>query len=200
MEHTIYLIFAVVGCTLVLAQAVLLVLGFAGDGDLDTDHDVGADHDFGADQDFDHDGDHGAEGHGNLFFGILSFKALCAFAGVFGLTGLVLEDHSMSPSVRVLFAAGAGFVVMLAVARLMIAMSHLQSSGTVDIRNAVGHSGTVYVRVPGENTGWGKVTVEVQGRSLELRAVTDGPELKSGALVSVVGLAGDETLKVERIR
>ena len=198
MEHTIYLVFAVAGCTLIGLQVVLQVFGIMGDTDLDDVHtDVDAGH---ADFDHaDHDPGHGAEGHGNLFFGILSLKALCAFAGIFGLTGLILEGHDMSVGLRVVFATSAGLAGMLAVARLMVGLTRLQASGTMDIRNAVGHSGLVYTRIPESNSGWGKVTVEVQGRSLELRAVTDGPELTSGTRISVVSVVGDETLKVARI-
>ena len=190
VEHTVYLILAVVGCTLLVAQVVLQLFGLADGDDLG-----GAD----VDTDVDHGGDAGADGHGNWFFGVLSFKALTAFAGVFGLTGLILEEQSIHPGLRVAYAAGAGIVAMLAIARLMIAIASLHYSGTVDIRNAVGHTGTVYTRIPEANSGWGKVTVEVQGRTLELRAVTLGAELQSGTRVQVVSVAGDETLQVERI-
>lgn len=189
MEHTIYLICAIAGCTLVVVQLAFQLFGIVGDVDGDgMDHADGPGHTNGFD-----------DGHGNLFFGILSFKALTAFAGLFGLTGLALEGGQVSGTMRVILALSAGFLGMLGVARLMLLISQLHASGTVDVRNAVGRTGIVYTRIPASGEGWGKVTVDVQGRSLELRAVTDGPELKSGRRVAVVALAGDETLKVEGI-
>ena len=40
------------------------------------------------------------------------------------------------------------------------------------------------------------MTVEVQGRSLELSAVTAGEPIATGAMVTVVAVEGDETLRV----
>lgn len=202
MEHTIYLVFAVAGSTLAVLLVVLQVIGFLGidgAGEVHTDlgGNLGVDHDPG----FLHTGDQGAaagvEGHGNVFFGILSFRALAAFAAVFGLSGLILEGSGLSIGPRVLLAVGAGSAAMLGIARLMLAMTRLSASGTLDIRNAVGHSGVVYTRIPEKHTGWGKVTVEIQGRTLELRAVTSGPELKAGHRCTVVDVSGDDTLEVE---
>ena len=44
--------------------------------------------------------------------------------------------------------------------------------------------------------GEGKVTVEVDGRQVHLRAITDGEKLPAGAQVRVLELLADETIKV----
>jgi hypothetical protein len=87
---------------------------------------------------------------------------------------------------------------MLLVAWAMRGLARLQASGTVNVRNAVGASGTVYLRIPGARSGRGKVTVEVQGRSMELPAVTDGDTLETGTSVTVESVEGDDLLKVAR--
>jgi hypothetical protein len=202
VEQTIYWVCAIAGCTLVGIQVVLQVFGlFDTDVDVDGAH---ADVDVGhVDVDAGHaDVAHAADGHiddvqghGNVLFGVLSFKALCAFAGIFGLVGLILIDRDVGTGGRVAAAAGAGFVGMLGVGWMMRSLSRLQSSGTVDIRNAVGRRGTVYLPIPGANTGQGKVTVSVQGRLMEFAAVTDGEALATGTHVTVLAVQG-ETLKV----
>ena len=186
MEHAIYKYSAIVGCTLVLLQVILQVVGLAGDTDIDGEH-----------GDMDHA--HGTDGHGNLFFGILSFKALCAFAGIFGLTGLATDDSDMGTSARAALATGAGFVGMLFVAWMMRSIARLQASGTVKVQNAVGRTGTVYLTIPAENKGSGKVTVEIQGRSMEFPAVTAGEEIRTGVRVTVTAVEGDETLRVQPV-
>ena len=154
MEHSIYLYSAIVGCTFVGLQVILQVFGLFDDVD-------GADA-VDADVDIDVDVDH--DGHSSsAFFGILSFKALCAFAGIFGLSGLMMLRGEASMQVRVLVACSAGVAAMFGVAWMMKSLSRLQSSGTVDLRNAVGRIGNVYLRIPGSNNGVGKVTVEIQG-------------------------------------
>ena len=194
MEHDIYLYAAIFGCTLVGLQVILQVFGLMDtDGadalDADASHSMDA---AGA-----HDFDPGADAHGSsLFFGILSFKALCAFAGIFGLVGLVMIETGSATHIRVLAASGAGVAAMFGVAWMMKALTRLQSSGTIDIRNAIGRTGSVYLRIPGEGAGTGKVTIEVQGRSMVLPAITDGDEIATGRRVTVVGVAGLEAVKV----
>ena len=185
MEYAIYKYCAIIGGTLVGIQLVLQLLGLGGDHDVDSGH--GDPH-----------GEAATEGHGNVFFGILSFKALTAFAGVFGLVGLVVVEKSLGGVARIGTAAGAGITSMFLVAWVMRGLSRLQASGTVNVRNAVGTTGTVYLRIPAHGTGRGKVTVEVQGRSMEFPAVTDGDTLETGTQVTVEAVEGEDLLKVAR--
>ena len=126
MEHTIYLFCAIAGCTIVLLQVVLQVLGLGAEVD-------GVDA-VDADADFDPDG------HGNAFFGFLSFKALCAFLGVFGLVGLIQLKGSNSVGVRLGIAFASGMAGVVLVGWMMRSLAGLQSSGTVNPNNA-GHPG-----------------------------------------------------------
>lgn len=195
MEHDIYLYAAIFGCTLVGLQVILQVFGLL---DTDAADALDADASHSMDAAGAHDFDPGADAHGSsLFFGILSFKALCAFAGIFGLVGLVmLQSESAQRPMRMLVATASGAAAMFGVAWMMRALSHLQSSGTIDIRNAIGRTGSVYLRIPRDGEGTGKVTVEVQGRSMEFPAITDGDEIPTGQRVTVVAVVGRETVKV----
>ena len=187
MEHDIYLYAAILGCTLVGLQVILQVFGLM---DMDAD---AADAAHGVDS----MDAHAEHGHGSsAFFGILSFKALCAFAGIFGLVGLVMLETSSRVPMRVAVASASGVGAMFAVAWMMRGLAKLQSSGTVEPRNAVGRAGSVYLRIPGHTEGAGKVTIEIQGRSMEFPAITEGDEIPTGKQVTVVAVEGGETLKV----
>jgi hypothetical protein len=191
-EEKIYLWMSIIGGGFLLLQVILQVIGLDShadgmDGDVHVDVDV--DHDVG-------DGHH----HGNAFFGILSFKALVSFVAIFGLTGLTLLDKTdLGQPLRILYSGLAGFAAMLIVAWLMRMLHSLSSSGTVQLQNAVGREGAVYLRIPGQNEGRGKVTFELQGRTVELAAMTDGEELKTGARVRIVEVLGDETVRVAAV-
>lgn len=185
MEESIYTWMAVIGCTILVVQVILQVVGLEGDADADVDIDA------------DIDGD--VSGHGNLFFGFLSFKALVAFVGIFGLTGLMLAESDMSTGMRALYATLAGFAAMVVVGYMMRALHSLGHSGTLKLTNALGRQGSVYLRIPGSGGGRGKITIEIQGRSVELAAVTDGDDIQTGALVQVVEVLGDETVKVQAV-
>jgi len=194
VEYAIYKYCAIIGCTLVGLQVVLQALGVFGETDVDHAGHVEVD----GGHDFDHSEAH-PEGHGNTFFGILSVKALTAFAGIFGLVGLVMSKQDVGTAARLATSLGAGVAGMFVVAWMMRGLSRLQSSGTIVIGNAVGRTGTVYLRIPGQNAGRGKVTLELQGRALEFPAATDGDTLETGMRVTVEAVEGDDTLKVTRV-
>ena len=87
----------------------------------------------------------------------------------------------------------------MGVAWLMRLLHSLSSSGSLNLHNAVGREGSCYLRIPAGSDGQGKVTVDMQGRSVELRAMTDGDEIPTGSRVRVVEVLGDETVKVAKI-
>ncbi|HVR74662.1 MAG TPA: hypothetical protein VMT52_10035 [Planctomycetota bacterium] len=191
---TLYILCATVGGTILIIQTILLVVGAGGHGDLD---DIGG-HDL-------HDGhldpgggagDSDAGFHGDGFFQILSFKALVAFVTFFGLAGLATTKSGFEPIPALVLALCAGGLALYSVAYLMAAISRLQSKGNLDVRNAVGRSAKVYLRVPGGRSGQGKVLIAMQGRRVELKAITPGPEIPSGAEVRVVGTSAAGTVEV----
>ena len=82
---------------------------------------------------------------------------------------------------------------------LMRGLFKLTADGTERIARAVGEEATVYLTIPGENQGAGKVHVTVQHRTLEFDAVTSGEKLPTGARVIVVGVLSSDRVEVEPI-
>jgi hypothetical protein len=191
--NNLYVLCATIGGTILVLQTVLLALGAGGHGDGDVGaggaHDFHGDH---ADSSHDHDDHH----HGDSFLRLLSFKTLVAFVTFFGLAGLATTRSGFEPVPALAIAICAGGVALYLVAYLMATMSRLQSKGNLDIQNAVGQSGKVYLRVPGERAGQGKILLAMQGRKVELKAVTPGPEIPSGAEVRVVGTSAAGAVEV----
>ena len=194
----VYTIFAVVGGVVLVCQLVLNLIGLGGEhfdfmGELGLgDHGV----DLG-----DHHADlggHGIEGHdASWFFGMLSFRSLVAAVAFFGLGGLAGLSASLPEYFSFVLALAAGAVAMIAVAWMLRFFYSLHDEGNVYIENAVGQTGTVYLSIPGHNTGTGKVTVSVQDRSMEFLAVTSHDALPSGSAVVVIGIVSPDTVKVE---
>lgn len=172
--HTLFVICAAIGGSLLVIQTVLMLMG----GDADTDAD-------GVDI---------ADADGS--FQWLSFKALVAFLAFFGLTGLAGEQADLDANLTLVLAFAAGVGAIVLVGWMMRSLSRLQADGSLKLTNAVGCAGTVYVRVPAARSGEGKVTISVQGRSVECRAVTSGPELSSGTPIIVRAMASSSTLEV----
>lgn len=183
--QSIYLGSALVGGGLLLLQMAMSLLGGGHDGDVTPETDLSAD--LGADV------DHGGGGIG------FSFRAVVAFLTFFGIGGMacVKAGFSMLPTLGVALLSGSLAFWLIGLA--LSAFRHLRSSGNLDIRNAVGVEGKVYLSVPAGGTGEGAVTIEIQGRSLQFKALTKGRELKTGALCRVLAVRSGDTLEVESV-
>lgn len=179
--ETVYLGCAAAGGTVLVLQTVLLLFG-GGDGEADGVHDHGAG---------DHDGDPG--------FTLLSVRTGAAFLAFFGLAGWGALRAGWSPLGALGAASGAGTVSLFAVAALFSLQKKLHSQGNLDPRNAVGKTARVYLRVPGEHGGKGKITVAIQGRTNEYEASTAGAELPTGCEVRIVRQITPDTFEVEAL-
>ena len=200
MLFTMYVLCAVVGGTVLLCQFVLTLLGMSDADDIDAGHDVP--HDVG------HAGSHGDGAHdhpdahhdANWFFGIITFRTVIAALTFFGLSGLMFRSMELGqaqPVVGFVLALGIGWGAMYGVHWMMKGLHRLKAEGTARIERSVGQPGSVYLRVPGERSGVGKVTVIVQNRTMEYQAMTLHDALPTGAKIVVVGVVGPDTVEVE---
>lgn len=185
----IFLICAVIGG---VAFGIWLLLQFAG-GALDTDVD--------ADVDLDVHGDVGdVSGHADLSFTLLSFQGLSSFLTMFGLVGLTTHrEMGLSAAMALISAAAAGSFMTWVISRMFRVFSNLQSSGTLDMNNAIGQQGQVYLRIKPGNSG--KVRINLQGRMKVVDCVAEGSELiESGTKVKVTRLLDGHLLVVEPVK
>ncbi|MFH0938153.1 MAG: hypothetical protein V1899_02575 [Planctomycetota bacterium] len=181
----LYTICAIVGGTLFTIQLLLMLCGLGGDHAADA----------GADQDISHDVGHD-QGHAFGLHGMFTFRALVVGLTFFGLAGHIAADNELSTLGILLIAGGTGLLGLFLVAMLMHGMQKLEKEGNVHIEQALGEEATVYLTIPGQKSGVGKVTVKVQDRLMEYRAVTEYDTIHTGATVEVVDLEDGATLKV----
>jgi len=189
-----YLYCAVISGSLFLLQLLLgmVGLGHGADGvDLDV-HDLPT-ADVDAVTDFD-GFDHG----GLRFVGLLSLRAIVAAGTIFGLAGLA-AGKQFDPFVTFVIATVAGGAVLYGVAWIMQNVYRLAADGTVRIDHAVGQTGSVYLAIPERKTGVGKVTVEVQERTMEYEAMTAGEALATGTPIVVTDVLNPEMVEVAAV-
>ena len=84
---------------------------------------------------------------------------------------------------------------MFSVHWMMKQLSRLRADGSVRIDNAVGRTGTVYLRIPGHLGGVGKIQLNLQNRTVELSAWTDRSEIPTGATVLVTRVVGPDSVE-----
>ncbi len=209
LEHV--LLYLAIPATLVLAaQTLLLFLGGDADGGgdgpeagVDLDGDGIPDALFpdpdGCGDPLSHGdaGDAPEDGPSGQGLHILTVRGVAVFVALFGWGGLWLCQMGMPQWLAVFLAVPIGLAGMVGVALILQQAMRLQYDGTMDLRNAVGKEGTVYLTVPPGRSGSGKVNVLVQDQLRELDAVTDGDSpLLTGAAVVVEALFNGDTLVV----
>jgi hypothetical protein len=123
-------------------------------------------------------------------------RAVASFFTVFGLTGWLGVTQNWHPALIAGTAFGSGLAVMLVVAWLLRMQMRLQTRGNLEPANALGQSARVYLRIPARNTGFGKVTLKLQGRTAEFSAFTLGEALPTGALVKIAHMSTPDTFEV----
>ncbi len=172
-----YIACAVAGGTVLIAQTGLNLFGLGGDSDIDPDIDV---------DDID--------GGDSLSF--LSIRALAGFMTFFGLVGWMGTGKEWGTVITAGAAFAAGSSVMFLIAFLMRFFRRMASSGNVKPAKAVGKTANVYLRIPADNQGKGKITVRLQDRSMEFDAVTKGAELPTGSECRIVAMITEGTFEV----
>lgn len=175
------------------------------DIDMDVNIDVDADLDFGADANIDGnvcpsgDADSATHVHGNFAsLRLFTLQGIVAFLAVFGWVSIAALSSGMPSVGAIVLGVVAGFFAMYGVAKLVQISGRLAENGTIDFRNAIGETAAVYIPIPPNGEGEGKVTLTLQGRFMECNAVSNEKELlKTGTVVRVTDLNG-EVLVVER--
>ena len=193
--YMLFLICALFGGTVFILQFVLAIIG-AGADDLDIADDIPDDipDDFG-------DVTAGAHGHDSTWlFGVISFRTIIAALTFFGLAGLASLEGKLNAPLTLLIALAVGAAAMYGVHYLMQLLYRLRHDGTARIQRTVGQRGTVYIPIPGNNEGLGKIQIRTQGRIMEYAAKTREPvKLKTGTTVEVVSVLSPMTLEVEPV-
>ena len=127
---------------------------------------------------------------------LLSVRALSAGLGFFGIGGLLGLATGLGLLAAVPFGLVLGLAATVGTAMITRWMLTLETDGSVEIHGAVGVSGTVYLAIPGERSGTGKVLLNLQNRTVEYQAVTSSGPLPTGASILVVDVVGPDTVDV----
>ncbi len=153
--------------------------GDAGDFIADTDSDAG----FG-------------DSLGDLF----SLRSLVNFLIGFSWSGIALYNMIIDDAILItvcMFIGIAFGVIFFIILRQLLKLAH---DGSFRITDALHKTAEVYLTIPANRAGKGKVLVSVRGSVRELDAMTEGAEtLLNTTTVKVVKIENDNILIVERV-
>jgi|TARA_B100000965_G_scaffold201819_1_gene168513 hypothetical protein len=130
-------------------------------------------------------------------FKALTFQGIMAFMMFFGLAGLwVLDGDSDQTSLAIVVGSITGFGSMYGTGKLFQLFVALQSDGTIDMDDAIGSVGTIYLRIP--EGGVGQIQVESGSAMRTYNAKTeDGQAMSTGDFAEVIDVVSS-TLIVKR--
>ena len=186
---------AVPATVIMILQTVMIFIGMAGHSDVDMPDDNGIEGVFGSDSPDAPDVHFGDSG-----LRIFTVRGMVAFFAVGGWAGLSALSLSGSAAAAIVTAFIAGTLALLLVAWFFKWAASLNENGTLQMESAVGKVGEVYITVPPEMSGTGKVNVIIQGRMTEAEAMTDCDRpLKYGEPVEVVDMAVGNVFKVRPV-
>ena len=175
---------AIGGTALFLIKILLLFMGADHGGDADGGfgdmggHDIGG-HDVG-------DVDHGDAHHGDstTAFNLLSIQSLATLAMGTGWMGLAaMRSLHLGDAAAVLLGLAFGIAMVFMMGKLLLKARQLESSGTLDVQEALGQTGSVYLSIP--EGGKGQVQIVVQGRLVTLDARSPGAAIPTGTKILV---------------
>ncbi|QNO15425.1 hypothetical protein HYG86_11950 [Alkalicella caledoniensis] len=180
----VYWYLAIPFTVLLVIQLISTFVGLGGNSDLDGGDDGG---------------DIGDDGDIEPGFRILTVRNLVTFFAVFGWSGITFSSLGFGQVITALISTILGIIMLLVVSALFYFIIKLAYSGTMDIQRAVGATGEVYLPIPANRSGVGKVNITFQGSFRELEAMTDeGRKIPRGAMITVKAVVNNSILLVEK--
>ena len=155
---------------------------------------MGADASDGLDADFDGDFD-GADAPFQLF----SLRNLTNFLIGFSWTGVLLYDNFDSKAVLIFVALLVGIAFVTLFFFMMKQILKLGEDNTFRIESTIGKTANVYLTIPENKSGKGKVQVSVNGTTHELDAITENESIASGNVVRIKTVENGNLLIVEKL-
>jgi hypothetical protein len=116
---------------------------------------------------------------------------------MFGWAGLAARKTGIANAWVLLIAVASGVLMVALLYFIMSKATKLRESGTLQPKNAISRIGQTYLRIPAQRNGLGKVQIQVQGRLVELDAMTDDSEdIATGKPIKVVNTLNEHILLV----
>ena len=123
---------------------------------------------------------------------LFTLQGNMTFLCVFGWTGIICTSLGLHVAIAIIIALVLGFLAMLGVAKVLQLTRRLTQDGSIDVRRLLGEKGRVYIPIPANESGEGKVTIAAGERFIELSAVTDEQEaIPTGTQVRIIDVRGD---------
>lgn len=132
-------------------------------------------------------------------FQLFSLRNLINFLLGFGWTGISFFTTISNSIVLVILSLLVGVLFVYLFFVLMKQIQKLAENNSFNIANTLNKTAEVYLTIPENKKGKGKIMISVNGAFHELEAMSEKEKIQSGSVVKVVKIENNNILIVETI-
>ena len=143
----------------------------------------------------DHDHDTSWDGPMDVF----TFRNLINFFIGFSWTGISFYNTIENKTLLIGLAALAGAAFVYLFFLIIAQFIKLEEDNTFNIYDALNEVASVYLRIPANRSGRGKIQISIKGTVHEIEAITEGEEIQTGSSVRVTQIENTSLVLVEKI-
>jgi len=176
-------------------QLILMLIGVGFDSEADGELD-----DIDIDTTADTTPQEAASSENVSVFRIFTIRGIVAFFALGGWTGLAALSAGVHPFWAIQLSIFVGVCALLLAAIVIRLALRMQTSGNVNLNNAISQTADVYIRIPPARSDKGKITMLLQERFVELDAITDhDADINPESKVKVIAITDDNCVIVSPI-
>ena len=188
----IYWGLAIIASVIFVVQTIISLIGGAVFDNADMDVNADVDVDTGADM----GGDSHSGGGVSHFF---SVRNLVNFLLGVGWGGVCFYRIVPAKALLMFIAIASGVIFVLIFFFLVKILLKLSKDNTFQLSETLDKTADVYLFIPANKTGKGKIQISVRGSVHELDALTEGEKIPTGAKVRVIKIMDNQAVEVEKI-
>jgi membrane protein implicated in regulation of membrane protease activity len=155
---------------------------------------VGVDSTDGIEADFD-----GDLGEADAPFQLFSLRNLINFLLGFSWTGISFYTTISSKPLLIILSLTVGILLVYLFFIIIRKVQKLAEDNSFKIAKTLNKTAEVYLTIPENKKGKGKIMISVNGSFHELEAMTENQKIQSGSVVKVVKIENNNILIVETI-
>ncbi|MFT3981248.1 MAG: serine protease [Ferruginibacter sp.] len=137
--------------------------------------------------------------HGDAPFQLFSLRNLINFLLGFGWAGISFYQSIDNKALLVAVSALTGVAFVAVFFFIIRQIQRFGEDNSFNINHTLHQTGSVYIPVPENKTGVGKIQVSVRGSVHEINAVTNQERLGTGTLVKVINIESNNLVLVEKL-
>lgn len=132
-------------------------------------------------------------------FQLFTLRNLINFLLGFSWTGISFYSAIPNKPILIFVALVVGLLFIYIFLLIIQQIKKLAENNSFRLTDAMDKTAEVYLTIPGNKKGKGKIMISVKGSFHELEAITESDAIESGASVRVVKIENGNLLVVEKI-